>query len=161
MARNYLIQYHAPGIVANQLGRSFNISAEKIVALALLAGYDFAAAPFSNTLTRILHEPSTLTELIDLIEDLSKLVLWFEDDAFDPASLAFIQANSGDASAIFQITGADYRDPQLVNLQQTIRFRDLLRAANGTPEDLFTVLRSLAFDGSSDESSPKVCGDGG
>lgn len=147
-AQNYLRQFQASEVVAHQLGRQFNLSVEKIKALSLLAGYKLAPGTLGADLTRLLHGDSGyLQVLIDLVTSLKKLSLWFKDKSFDTEALAFIQAQSGGTDKIFHIELELDRKPSLANLQQTVKFQQLLkslRTSKTKPKHLFLTL--LAFD---------------
>lgn len=147
-AQNYLSQFHASEVVAHQLGRQFSLPVEKIKTLSLLAGYKLAPGTLGTDLTLLLHGDSGhLQTLIDLVISAKKLSLWFKDKSFDTEALAFIQAQSGGTDKIFHIESKNYREPSLENLQQTVKFQQLLkslRTSKTKPKHLFLTL--LAFD---------------
>lgn len=160
-ARNFLSQFHASEVVAHQLGRQFNLPVEKIKALSLLAGYKSAPDTLGIDLTRLLHGDSGyLQVLIDLVTSLKKLSLWFKDKSFDTEALTFIQAQSGGTDKIFHIELEHDREPSLANLQQTVKFQQLLkslRTSKTKPKHLFLTL--LAFDHTSLRFDPNRAND--
>ncbi|OQP60444.1 hypothetical protein A3860_33515 [Niastella vici] len=145
-ARALLLARHISTVLPGLLSAQLMITADKLMPLARLAGYDVNDAALTSLWARIAQATEPLMAWEQMIEVLQRMTVWYKDAYFDAGSLGFIQKHTGTSAQLFKGNSpADYRTPSLQLIQQTELYRALGKPVAGKKDDYHTVLAGFGF----------------